>query len=143
MSADVTVARRDLTTDMAIKLTGAAIAEAARLGLRICAVVADAGGLPLSVMRMNGANEPFLTAALDKAWTAAGFRRSTEVLRERMAEDELRAGATSRPHMLLWGGGLPILVDGECVGAIGVSGGLVSQDITCAEAALSACGLTE
>jgi uncharacterized protein GlcG (DUF336 family) len=43
--------------------------------------------------------------------------------------------------MLLWGGGLPVLIDGVCVGAIGVSGGLVAQDIACAKAALAVYGL--
>ncbi|MBE2277284.1 MAG: heme-binding protein [Rhodobacteraceae bacterium] len=136
------VARADLAASMAQRLVQAAVDEAARQGWRIAAVAADAGGLPLALLRMNGVNEVFLTAATDKAWTAASFRRSTEALRERMSAEELRAGAASRARMLLWGGGLPILVDGACIGALGVSGGLVAQDIACAEAALAACGLT-
>ena len=58
-----------------------------------------------------------------------------------MAAEELRAGAATRSRMLLWGGGLPVMVEDACVGAIGVSGGLVADDVACAEAALAACGL--
>lgn len=135
------VAQHHLGSATALQLVQAAIVEAERQGLRIAAVAVDAAGLPLAALRMDGVNEAFMTAATDKAWTAVAFRRSTDALRERMADDELRAGAASRSRMLLWGGGLPVLVGGACVGAIGVSGGLVAQDIACAEAALAACCL--
>lgn len=136
------VSQAHLASATALQLVQAAVAEARRLGLRIVAVAVDAGGLPLAVLRMDGVNEAFLAAATDKAWTAATFRRSTEALRERMAAQELRAGAATRSRMLLWGGGLPVIVADTCVGAIGVSGGLVDQDISCAEAALHACALS-
>lgn len=135
------VSQAHLGSAIALKLVQTAVEEGARKGLRIAAVVVDAGGLPLAVLRMDGVNEAFLSAATDKAWTAAAFRRPTEALRERMAAEELRAGAATRSRMLLWGGGLPVMVEGACVGAIGVSGGLVADDIACAEAALAACGL--
>lgn len=135
------VSQPHLGSAMALRLVQGAVAEAGRQGLRIAAVAVDAGGLPLAVLRMDGVNEAFLTAASDKAWTAAAFRRPTEALRTRMSAEDLRAGAATRSRMLLWGGGLPVMVEGACVGAIGVSGGLVTQDVACAEAALSACGL--
>lgn len=135
------VSQAHLSSAIALKLVQTAVEEGVRKGLRIAAVVVDAGGLPLAVLRMDGVNEAFLSAATDKAWTAAAFRRPTEALRERMAAEELRAGAATRSRMLLWGGGLPVMVEDACVGAIGVSGGLVADDVACAEAALAACGL--
>jgi uncharacterized protein GlcG (DUF336 family) len=140
MTAAVVV-QHHLGAATAMQLVQAAIGEAERQGLRIAAVAVDAAGLPLAALRMDGVNEAFMTAASDKAWTAAAFRRSTDALRQRMADDELRAGAATRSRMLLWGGGLPVLIDGVCVGAIGVSGGLVAQDIACAKAALAVYGL--
>lgn len=136
-----TLARYDMATGLAARLAQAAVDAAQAEGLSICAVVVDSAGLPLALLRMNSVTEPFVTAATDKAWTAAGFRRSTEALRERMATDALRSGAAARPRLLLWGGGVPVMRDGDCVGAIGVSGGTVDQDMACASAALLACGL--
>lgn len=129
--------RPEMTHDQALALVRGAVEAALARDIAVAAVAVDATGLPLALWRMNGVNPAFLEAASDKAWTAAQFRRSTEALRERMAEETLRAGAASRGRMLLWGGGLPVLVEGACIGAIGVSGGLVAQDIACAEAALA------
>lgn len=133
--------RPELAFDQAHDVVWAAVDFAIREGLAIAVVVVDATGLPLASLRMNGVNEAFLVAATDKAWTAANFRRATETLRERMASAELQAGAATRTRMLLWGGGLPIIIDGQTIGAIGVSGGVVAQDIACAKSALDTLGL--
>ncbi|MCF1709429.1 heme-binding protein [Tabrizicola sp. J26] len=137
-----TTTRRDITTETAAALVRAAIDEATRIKVRICAVAVDASGLPLALLRMNGVNEPMVAFATDKAWTAATMRRGTDALRQRMEQDPLRLGAANRERLMLWGGGLPIVIDGEVVGAIGVSGALVDQDVHCAEAALASCGLS-
>lgn len=139
----IAVTRSDLSTDLAAELVGNAVAEARRLGVNICAVVVDSSGLPLATLRMNGVSEMIVGFATDKAKTAATFRRATDEMRDRLGADHLWLGASSRTNLMLWGGGLPIFHQDQCIGSIGVSGALVQQDIQCAEAALSASGLQQ
>lgn len=135
------VSRIDLSSVLASKVVERAVLEAGRIGIKVCAVVADSSGLPLAVLRMDEVNGPILEIATDKAYTAASFRRTTEALRDRMNDDSMRLGASSRKRLMLWGGGLPIFLDNKCIGSIGVSGGTPEQDIQCASAALSEFGL--
>lgn len=136
-----TVTRRDLATGLAAELAREALAEAGRLGVNVCAVVVDSAAQPLALLRMNGVSDVIVEIATDKARTAATFRRATDALRDRLGSDKMWLGATSRTSMMLWGGGLPIFDEDICVGAIGVSGALVEQDIQCAETALRTTGL--
>ncbi len=138
---NITVTRRDLSTDLAAELVRNAVAEAGRLGVNICAVVVDTSGLPLALLRMNGVSEIIVGIATDKAKTAATFRRSTGELRDRLGTENMWLGATSRKNLMLWGGGLPIFDQDQCIGSIGVSGALVEQDVHCAETALGASDL--
>jgi uncharacterized protein GlcG (DUF336 family) len=56
-------------------------------------------------------------------------------------DERLRIGITSRPRLVVLGGGVPIIAGGICMGGIGVSGGTEEQDEVCANAALEALGL--
>jgi uncharacterized protein GlcG (DUF336 family) len=107
--------------------------------LRICAAVADSSGSIVALLRMDGVNDPYVEFASDKAYTAATTRRSTEAFYERMSSTPaLALGFGNRRRLMLWGGGLPLFRDGNCVGAIGVSGGTVADNIACAKAATDA-----
>lgn len=139
MRAPQTTVRTDISCRSAIDLAQAAIEAAELKSLRICAVVADSGGSIVALMRMDGVNDPYVEFASDKAYTAATTRRSTEAFYERMSSTPaLALGFGNRPRLMLWGGGLPLFRDGNCVGAIGVSGGAVADDIACALAAANA-----
>ena len=136
MSA-LTVTRQDVSSGAALSLVQAAAAFAASKSLRICAVVADSSGRTVAMLRMDGVNDPYAEFAADKAYTAATTRRSTEEFYERMSSTPaLALGFTNRNRLMVWGGGLPLFRTGVCVGGIGISGGTVSDDISCAEAAL-------
>lgn len=135
------VTRSDLSTELAAELVGNAIAEARRLRVNICAVVVDSASQPLAMLRMNAVSDMVVGIATDKAKTAATFRRATDEMRDRLGVDGMWLGAASRKNLMLWGGGLPIFVQDQCIGSIGVSGALVEQDIYCAETALVASGL--
>ncbi len=137
------IASLTLSSGTALRLVEAAFAEAERTGLRIAAVATDAAGTPVALARMDMVTPPILEFALDKAYTAATMRRSTEALFARMTSaPSLTLGFQNRPRLMVWGGGLPIFHEGRVVGALGVSGAQEAEDIACAKAALAALGLT-
>lgn len=122
--------------------TAAALQKAMELGVRINAAVVDRGGNLLAFQRINGAPLHSITIAKDKAYTAVSFGFPTA---DWMAEiggiPQLREGLVHRERLVIFGGGLPILVDGVVVGGIGVSGASEEQDELCAKAGLAAIGL--
>jgi uncharacterized protein GlcG (DUF336 family) len=131
-----------LSADAAIALVQAAVAEAVRQGLRIAVCACDAQGHDLAAVRMDGVTPPILGFARDKAYTAATMRRTTAAFAERMgASQSLSLGLSTRPRLLPWGGGVPVVMDGQVIGGLGVSGATDAEDVACAEAALVAFGL--
>jgi uncharacterized protein GlcG (DUF336 family) len=131
-----------LSADTAIALVQAVVAEAARQGLRIAVCACDAQGHDLVTLRMDAVTPPILGFARDKAYTAATMRRSTAAFAERMGSSpSLSLGLSTRPRLLPWGGGVPVVMDGRVIGGLGVSGATDAEDIACAEAALATLGL--
>lgn len=99
--------------------------EATRLALNVSLAVVDDGGYPLRLERMDGAGAITPSVALAKAKTSALTRGPTRNLAERIrTEVELLRLEEFMPMQ----GGLPILVDGQCIGGIGVSGARPDQD---------------
>ena len=93
--------------------------------------------------RMDGAALLSVQIAQDKAYTAVGFGMPTHGWHDFIKDDPpLADGApTGIDRLVIFGGGYPITVDGQIVGAIGVSGGHYSQDQKVAEAGLEALGV--
>lgn len=119
----------------------AAVAKAAELGVKINVAVADSGGNLSGFLRMPGAFVQSIDIAIDKAYTAAGFGFSTKKWMEFIGHDEgMKFGFSARPRLVVFGGGLPLRVNGELIGGIGVSGASEEQDEICARAALDAIG---
>ncbi|HYW91184.1 MAG TPA: heme-binding protein [Gammaproteobacteria bacterium] len=133
------VTTRNLHWEAALAGARAAIDRAEALGIAVNVAVVDAAGTPVAFLRMNGAPLHSIGIAEDKAYTAAGFGLSTADWDRVTGDDEnLRRGLASRPRLLMLGGGLPVFVDGDCVGGIGVSGGSEAQDGECARTGLEA-----
>jgi len=127
-----------LSSSAALRAAEAAIACGASRGVAVVAAVVDAGGHLLATIRADGAFVASIDIARDKAWTAATFGLSTDRLCEAIsAREVLREGIALRPGVVLFGGGLPVVVDGLTVGAVGVSGGSEDDDRACAAAALA------
>lgn len=128
-----------LTLAAAEGIAKTALAAAAEAGVTICVAVLDRAGHPLLFKRQPGAPLHSIDIALDKAYTAVSFRRATGQWSERLASgsEMLRHGLLRRERFAGFGGGLPVTVDGQCVGAIGISGGSVAQDVVFCEAALA------
>jgi glc operon protein GlcG len=125
-----------ISVESAKKAAAAAVAEARKNNLTMTIAIADIGGDLVYLEKMDGAFTGSVNVAVSKARSAALFKRPTKTF-----EDRLVAGGTpllSLQGAVLLGGGIPIVMDGKIVGAIGVSGGIGPQDLGVAEAGIGA-----
>jgi glc operon protein GlcG len=113
-----------LTSEDAHKMMAACKAEAQKKNWKVSIVVVDDAAIPLLLERLDGAGPTTAEVALGKARTAALTRQPTKLWEERVKE---RPAFLNFPAGLAIWGGVPIIYQGECVGAIGVSG-VQSQD---------------
>jgi uncharacterized protein GlcG (DUF336 family) len=106
--------------------------------------VIDAGGGLVAHVRMDGAWLGSVDIAINKAWTARAFDASTEDLARitQSGQQGFGLNTTNNSRVVIFGGGIPIKVDGAVIGAVGASGGSVEQDVAVAHAALAAFGTT-
>jgi uncharacterized protein GlcG (DUF336 family) len=137
-----TYAKSSISTEAAHRLIAAAEAKAGELGKPFVIAVVDDDGVLKAFSRMDGAALLSVQVAQDKAYTAVGFGMSTDGWHDFIKDDPpLAAGAPSGiDRLVVFGGGYPLMVDGQLVGGIGVSGGHYSEDMQIAEAALAALG---
>ncbi|MGQ9367964.1 GlcG/HbpS family heme-binding protein [Azospirillum sp. ST 5-10] len=133
---------RSLGLGTARRLADAAIAKAEAMGLRVHVHVVDPAGNALVYLRMPGAPLPARLIAERKAMTAAGYRQPTAHWKDKLADKpHVAQGLSTHPQIALIGGGVPVVHDGEVVGAVGVAGALEEQDVAIAAAAVAAvCG---
>ena len=134
-----TYQRPSIAGSLAQRMIEAAEEHARRSGMAIVTAIVDESGVLKAFSRMDGSPLVAVRAASKKAVTAVGFGVPTgQAWYDFMKDDPiLLHGAQHLDDFILLGGGLPIMVDGACVGAIGVSGGHYQQDEACARAALS------
>jgi glc operon protein GlcG len=118
------------------RISSAAREEALGHSYRVAIAVVDSGGHPLSLQRLDGCSPAAPYVALEKARTAALSGRETKAF-----EDLIHAGraalASIATFSALVEGGIPIVVDGHCIGAIGVSGAKSEQDAQVARSGVS------
>ncbi|GKY90157.1 GlcG/HbpS family heme-binding protein [Sinisalibacter aestuarii] len=134
---------RRITAEAAHAGVAAACEQARAFGAAVNACVVDAGGHQIAFLRGDGAFLQSGPIARDKAATAAGFGAPTGALYDALkGEAAVLSGIAAQPGIALFQGGLPIVVDGELIGGIGVSGASAEQDELCAMAGLKAMGLT-
>jgi uncharacterized protein GlcG (DUF336 family) len=128
-----------ITLDQAKEAASAAQAEAKKNGWRMAVAVVDPGGYLIYFERTDGSQNAAVELATAKARTAALFRRPSKVF-----ADQFAAGNTgfmsfpndSRP--IASEGGVPIVINGKLIGAIGASGGTGQQDGVAATAGANA-----
>jgi uncharacterized protein GlcG (DUF336 family) len=136
-----TIVKRSIDAKTAEQAIEAAAKKAAELGLRMCIAVTDDAGDLKAFRRMDGAPKLSTEIATNKAYTAASFGMPTHAWFDFIKNDPpLLHGITHTPRLVVFGGGFPIHLEGEIVGAIGLSGGHYTQDMECARAALAAIG---
>jgi uncharacterized protein GlcG (DUF336 family) len=125
-------------------MAAAAIAKATEIGVAETVCIADEGGHPLLIERMDGARITGPQIAWNKAFTAAGHRRSTHLFNQPPNGPALPGNEAFGIQWSFDGrfatfvGGFPVVVDGVVVGGIGLSGGNGEQDTACGVAALAA-----
>lgn len=136
---DKTVTKTTISTTLAQQITAAAAAHGHALGKAFTIAVVDDSGVLKTLVRMDGAPLISVQVAQDKAYTAVGFGIPSHGWYDFIKDDPpLALGApTAIDRLVVFGGGYPITVDGQIVGAIGVSGGHYSEDMAVAEAGLA------
>ena len=136
-----------LTTNGAKSMLAAAISKAEDYGIAVTIAIVDAGGHMLVLERMDGGRFHTVHSSTTKAVTAASNKRPTTTKGAQGQElDTLHAiGLSLAAGPARWTameGGFPIIVEGECLGGLGVSGGDWKQDEDIAKAAISAVGVS-
>ena len=127
-----------LTRDDVARILEHARAEALANQWAVTIAIVDDGGHPLARERLDGAAPVSAYIATDKARTAAMGRRPSAAY-----EEMINGGRTSflsAPLTAMLEGGVPVVVDGEVVGAVGVSGVKSSQDAQIADAGIASLG---
>ena len=128
--------RKILTLEAAHQLTAAVRTQAQKNHWKMVTAVVDAGGNLVLLERMDDAQTGSIDVATQKARTAISFKRPTKTFEERTLAG--RSVLLGLPGVIPIEGGLPIIADGQYIGAIGVSGGSSEQDGIAAQAAVDA-----
>lgn len=128
-----------LASDDARRIAAAAEAEALRHQWAVTIAVVDDGGHLLWLQRLDGAVPISAEIAPAKARTAALGRRESKVYEDLINQGRVSFLSAPMLHGMLEGG-VPILVDGQCIGAVGVSGVKSSEDAQIARAGIAALG---
>ena len=127
-----------ITNEQAKKVADAALAPARANGWTVVVAIVDTGGFLVYLEKLDQTQVGSVAIAEDKARSSAIFKRPTKMFHERLAR-----GGDGMIVLGLKGatpveGGLPIVVDGKLIGALGVSGGSSAEDEVCAEAGAAA-----
>jgi uncharacterized protein GlcG (DUF336 family) len=125
-------------------MVDAALKKAAEIGVLETVCVVDDGGYPIVLERMDGARITGPQIAWNKAFTASGHKRSTHLFNKSPSGPALPGNEAFGIQLSFEGrfavfvGGFPVVVNGEVVGGVGLSGGNGEQDTACGVAALEA-----
>ncbi len=129
-----------VSLEAAKKIAASALAEALKNNWLMAVAVVDTAGDLVYFEKMDATQAASAIVAIDKARSAARFKRPTKAFQDMLAGggDGLRVLGINGAVPVE--GGVPIVVDGKIVGAIGVSGGTSPQDGQCAQAAIATIG---
>lgn len=131
--------RKTVSLELANDLASAAIASCRSIGRNAVVAVVDRGGNLVALQRGDDVGPHNTQAAERKAFTALSTKTRTTTLAERAASDPTSRNLTTVADLLLLGGGVPLIVEGDALGGIGVAGsGGAANDDHCAAAAITA-----
>ena len=128
--------KKSLTLSIAKQLAAAAEKHALENKWNVCIAVVDDGGHLIYFQRLDGTQTGSVLVSQRKAQTAIGFKRPSKVFEEQVAGG--RNALLGLPGAVPLEGGLPLVVDGQMIGAIGVSGVTAQQDGMIAQAGADA-----
>lgn len=131
------VSADDVTLEMAKQLIAAVEQRAAQMGVDAVIAVANKGANPVAVHCMDHSYIASYDIAFNKAYTCAALKMPTTELKELARPGGPLYGIqhTNGGRIVVFGGGIPIVVRGQCIGGLGVSGGSEAQDTALAESA--------
>jgi uncharacterized protein GlcG (DUF336 family) len=129
-----------MTLELAKELITAAENEAKQLGISMVIAIVDEGGNFIACHRMDDAWLASIEIAQNKAWTSVALKTPTAGLAEATvpAAELYGLTTTNNGRIVVFGGGIPLVKAGKVLGAVGVSGNSVANDIRVAEAAVKA-----
>ncbi|HET7505237.1 MAG TPA: heme-binding protein [Kofleriaceae bacterium] len=127
-----------ISVETARKVAATAAAEGKKNGWTVAVAIVDPDGELVFFERMDNTQSGSVTVAQEKARSAARFKRPTKAFEDALVGG--RQAILSLPGAIPLEGGIPLLIDGKIVGAIGVSGGTSQQDGVCAQAAADTLG---
>lgn len=132
---------KEMTLSLAEQMAQAARQKAEELSVAITVAVLDSGANLILQQKMDGAILISIETAYRKAYTSAALQLSTEGLHDKTVPtgDLYGLHTMSGGKYCVFGGGLPVFQNGQLIGAVGISGGSVKQDVEIAEAAVAAC----
>ena len=135
------MSRSMLSLDLADarRLIAAGEKKAVELGIPYNIAVVDAGGGLVAHVRMDKAWLGSVDIAINKAWTARAFDTATDDLAKMTQSGQQGFGlhTTNNSRVVIFGGGIPVKINGVVIGAVGASGGSVEEDIMVARAAVT------
>lgn len=121
----------------ALKMIKAAEEKAAEIKVPMVITVLDKGGNMIAQHRMDEALLVSVEVSLNKAYSAVSVKLPTDTIGELSQPGAMLYGLQNVSRMVVFGGGIPLKMGDEVVGAIGVSGGSVPEDIQCAKAGVA------
>ena len=127
---------------LATKAASAAVERCTKDGYQVSAAIVDRAGVVRALLREDGAGPHTVQSSRKKAYTSASLKRPTAELAELIAKMPAVQGLRDmNDNILILGGGLPIIIDGEVVGGIGVGGAPGGHlDVACSKAGLKSIG---
>ncbi len=135
-SADELPSKKSLSLDVARQIAAAAEKHARANQWNVCIAIVDDGGHLVYFQRMDGVQTGSVVVSQRKAQTAIAFKRPTKVFEEGVAGG--RTALVALPGAVPLEGGIPLTVDGQMIGAIGISGVTAQQDGIIAQAGVDA-----
>ena len=130
------VTQKNITLALAQTVANAALAQCRSMGYKISVTVVDREGLPIVMMRDDGAGLSTPEGSDRKAYTARAFSQPSAAFVKRLEDRPDTVGSRQYTRVLALAGGLPIKAGDEIVGAVGVSGTPGKDDI-CSQPALT------
>src|SRR5262249_13452178 len=138
---DGLISRRDLSLELALAVLARVSEEAEARDVALASAVVDASGHILASQRMDGAALGAMRLAVGKAFTAASWATPTgDFGSSTQPGGDDWGWNTTDERIVVYAGGIPLLVDGELVGGLGASGGTAGEDEECVTAAASSLG---
>lgn len=113
---------RNMSLELANQIAAATVAACAANGYAVAATVVDRAGVVKAVQRADNAGAHTLGSSERKAWTSASAKSNTLAMMEGAQKNPAAANLVHLPGFLLLGGGVPVRVGNEVIGAVGVGG---------------------